>query len=125
MPWKTQWELNSLGNLARNIIDVRIKNSAFSIVRVLTSLALKITILVGKLVVGRLKSHAGSLINLAKHPAATVQVLGAEEVLCRVVKLSLALQNGQLVDQSNAKLEVKCRVSSLLAELMHLVSLLA
>jgi hypothetical protein len=73
----------------------------------------------------RLTSHAGSLINLAKHPASTVQVLGAEEALFRVVKLSLALQNGQLIDQSNAKLEVKCRVSLLLAELMHLMSLLA
>jgi hypothetical protein len=88
-------------------------------------LAPKITILVGKLVGGRLTSLAGSLIKLAEHPAATVQVLAVEEALCRVVKLSLALQNGQLVDQSNAKLEVKCRVSSLLAELMHSVSLLA
>jgi hypothetical protein len=59
------------------------------------------------------------------HPAPTVQVLGAEEVLFRVVKLSAALQNGQLIDQSNAKLEVICRASSLFAELMHLVSLLA
>ena len=91
----------------------------------MTIFALKITILVGKLVGGRLTSHAGSLNNLAKHPASTGQVLGAEEALCRVVKLSLALQNGQLIDQSNAKLEVKCRVSSLLAELMHLASLLA
>jgi snoRNA binding domain, fibrillarin len=90
----------------------------------LTSLALKITILVGKLVGGRLTSHAGS-INLAKQPAATVRVLGVEEALFRVVELSAALQNGQLIDQSNAKLEVECRVSLLLAELMHLVSLLA
>jgi nucleolar protein 58 len=88
-------------------------------------LALKITILVGKLVGGRLTSHVGSSINLAKHPAATVRVLGVEEALFRVVKLSLALQNGQLIGQSKAKLEVKSRVSSLLAELMHLVSLLA
>jgi hypothetical protein len=75
--------------------------------------------------VAGLKSHPGSLINLAKHPASTVQVLAAEEALFRVVKLSLALQNGQLIDQSNAKLEVKCRVSSMLAELMHLVNFLA
>ena len=78
-----------------------------------------------RVVGGRPTSHAGSLINLAKHPASTVQVLGAEEALFRVVKLSLALQNGQLIDQRNAILEVNCRVSSLLAELMHLVSLLA
>jgi hypothetical protein len=77
------------------------------------------------LVGGRLRSHAGSLINLGKHPASTVQVLGAEEALFRVVKLSLALENGQLIGQSKTKLEVKRRVCSLLAELMHLVSLLA
>ena len=88
-------------------------------------MALKITNLVGKLVGGRLTSHAGTLIKLAKHPASTVQVLGAAEALFRVLKLSLALQNGQIIDQSKAKLEVNCRVSSLLAELMHLVSLLA
>ena len=62
------------------------------------------------------------MLVLAKHPASTVQVLGTEEALFRVVKLSAALQNGQLIDQSNAKLEVKCRASSLIAELMHLVS---
>ena len=78
-----------------------------------------------RVVGGRLTSQAGSLISLAKHPASTVQVLGADEALFRVVKLSFALQSGQLIDQSNAKLEVECRVSSLLAELMHLVSLLA
>jgi len=69
--------------------------------------------------------HHSSLISLAKYPASTVQVLSAEEAPFRVVKLSLALQNGQLIDQSNAKLEVNCRISSLFAELMHLVSLLA
>lgn len=37
----------------------------------------------------RLISHAGSLTNLAKYPASTVQILGAEKALfryrCRVV----------------------------------------
>jgi RNA processing factor Prp31 len=43
------------------------KNKEFSFLnRTLTIFALKITILVGKLVGGRLTSHAGSLINLAK-----------------------------------------------------------
>merc|ERR550519_1462196 len=32
----------------------------------------------GELVGARLISHAGSLMNLAKHPASTVQILGAE-----------------------------------------------
>jgi len=33
----------------------------------------------------RLISHAGSLINLAKQPASTVQILGAEKALFRCV----------------------------------------
>ena len=32
----------------------------------------------------RLISHAGSLLNLAKHPASTVQILGAEKALFKV-----------------------------------------
>ncbi len=32
----------------------------------------------------RLISHAGSLMNLAKHPASTVQILGAEKALFKV-----------------------------------------
>merc|ERR1711959_200078 len=31
-------------------------------------------------------SHAGSLMNLAKHPASTVQILGAEKALFRALK---------------------------------------
>ena len=39
---------------------------------------------VGELVGARLISHAGSLMNLAKHPASTVQILGAEKALFKV-----------------------------------------
>jgi hypothetical protein len=35
----------------------------------------------------RLISHAGSLMNLAKHPASTVQILGAEKALFKVTYL--------------------------------------
>ncbi|KAF8121339.1 hypothetical protein EV363DRAFT_947309 [Boletus edulis] len=42
--------------------------------------------LVGDLVGARLISHAGSLLNLAKHPASTVQILGAEKALFRALK---------------------------------------
>ena len=45
-----------------------------------------LTVLVGELVGARLISHAGSLINLAKHPASTVQILGAEKALFRALK---------------------------------------
>ena len=42
--------------------------------------------LVGDQVSARLISHAGSLTNLAKYPASTVQILGAEKALFRALK---------------------------------------
>jgi RNA processing factor Prp31 len=42
--------------------------------------------LIGELVGARLISHAGSLTNLAKYPASTVQILGAEKALFRALK---------------------------------------
>merc|ERR1719284_1378132 len=42
--------------------------------------------LVGDTVAARLISHAGSLTNLAKYPASTVQILGAEKALFRALK---------------------------------------
>ena len=41
--------------------------------------------LIGEVVGARLISHAGSLTNLAKYPASTVQILGAEKALFRQV----------------------------------------
>ena len=41
--------------------------------------------LIGELVAARLISHAGSLTNLAKYPASTIQILGAEKALFRCV----------------------------------------
>jgi len=42
--------------------------------------------LIGDLVGARLIAHAGSLTNLAKYPASTVQILGAEKALFRALK---------------------------------------
>ena len=39
--------------------------------------------LIGDQVAARLISHAGSLTNLAKYPASTIQILGAEKALFR------------------------------------------
>ena len=39
------------------------------------AIAPNLTVLVGELVGDRLIVHAGSLMNLAKHPASTVQIL--------------------------------------------------
>lgn len=52
----------------------------------MNSVAPNLTSLVGILVGARLISHAGSLTNLAKFPASTVQILGAEKALFRALK---------------------------------------
>ena len=47
------------------------------------AIAPNLSVLVGELVGARLIAHAGSLINLAKQPASTVQILGtANSILC-------------------------------------------
>ncbi|KAK9909240.1 hypothetical protein WJX75_009327 [Coccomyxa subellipsoidea] len=50
------------------------------------AIAPNLTVLVGELVGARLIAHAGSLVNLAKAPASTVQILGAEKALFRALK---------------------------------------
>jgi len=52
----------------------------------MTAIAPNLSTLVGELVGARLISHAGSLLSLAKHPASTVQILGAEKALFRALK---------------------------------------
>jgi len=52
----------------------------------MNAIAPNLTVLTGELVGARLISHAGSLLNLAKQPASTVQILGAEKALFRALK---------------------------------------
>lgn len=49
-------------------------------------IAPNLSALIGEQVGARLISHAGSLTNLAKYPASTVQILGAEKALFRALK---------------------------------------
>jgi nucleolar protein 58 len=46
----------------------------------MNTIAPNLTALVGELVGARLIAHGGSLMNLAKQPGSTVQILGAEKV---------------------------------------------
>ncbi|XP_026283058.1 nucleolar protein 58 isoform X1 [Frankliniella occidentalis] len=50
------------------------------------AVAPNLTVLLGELVGARLISHSGSLVNLAKAPASTLQILGAEKALFRALK---------------------------------------
>jgi nucleolar protein 56 len=49
-------------------------------------IAPNLSTLIGEIVGARLICHAGSLINLAKYPASTIQILGAEKALFRALK---------------------------------------
>merc|ERR1711973_484728 len=79
------------------------------------AIAPNLTILVGELVGARLISHAGSLMNLAKHPASTVQILGAEKALFKALKTKHdtpkygLIYHAQLVGQARAKVESRIR----------------
>jgi nucleolar protein 58 len=65
--------------------------------------------LVGELVGARLIAHAGTLMNLAKAPASTVQILGAEKALFRALKTKHAtpkyglLFHASLIGQASPK----------------------
>ncbi|CEF70244.1 FI04781p [Strongyloides ratti] len=52
----------------------------------MSSCAPSLSALIGEQVGARLISHAGSLTNLAKYPASTIQILGAEKALFRALK---------------------------------------
>lgn len=90
------------------------------------AIAPNLTILVGDLVGARLIAHAGSLINLAKHPASTIQILGAEKALFRALKSRNAtpkyglLYHAQLVSQTSVK--NKGKMSRMLAAKAALAS---
>ncbi|CAJ0834816.1 9767_t:CDS:2 [Entrophospora sp. SA101] len=68
-----------------------------------------LTTLVGELIGAKLISHAGGLTNLAKLPASTVQILGAEKAFFRAVKAKKStpkygiLYHASLVGQASAK----------------------
>ncbi|CAJ0604581.1 unnamed protein product [Cylicocyclus nassatus] len=79
----------------------------------MTALAPNLTCLLGELVGARLISHAGSLVSLAKAPASTVQILGAEKALFRALKTKKdtpkygLIYHAQLITQAPAKLKGK------------------
>ena len=85
----------------------------------MNAIAPNLTILVGELVGARLISHAGSLMNLAKQPASTVQILGAEKALFRALKTKHAtpkyglIYHASLIGQAQPK--HKGKISRVLA----------
>lgn len=79
----------------------------------MNAVAPNLTLMVGELVGAKLIAHAGSLINLAKYPASTIQILGAEKALFRAMKTKHntpkygLIYQASLVGQCPAKIKGK------------------
>lgn len=84
----TTEDLENIKALAEQVVgftEYRAQLSSYLSAR-MTAIAPNLTTLVGDLVGARLIAHAGSVMNLAKSPASTIQILGAEKALFRALK---------------------------------------
>ncbi|KAK6512675.1 Nucleolar protein 58 [Arthrobotrys conoides] len=84
----TKEDLDNINSLAEEVIgfsEYRTELATYLSNR-MQAIAPNLTALVGDLVGARLIAHAGSLMNLAKSPASTIQILGAEKALFRALK---------------------------------------
>lgn len=92
----------------------------------MAAVAPNLTVLIGELVAAKLISHSGSLMNLAKQPASTIQILGAEKALFRALKTKKntpkygLIYNASIVGQ--AKNQLKGKISRTLANKCALCS---
>ena len=84
----TSEDLDNIQALAGQVISFTEYRSQLStyLSNRMSAIAPNLTALVGDLVGARLIAHAGSLMNLAKSPASTIQILGAEKALFRALK---------------------------------------
>lgn len=96
------------------------------LVNKMNACAPNLSALIGEQVGARLISHAGSLTNLAKYPASTVQILGAEKALFRALKTKGNTPKYGLIFHSTfigrAKPKNKGRISRYLANKCSLAS---
>ncbi|GAB7338188.1 hypothetical protein MBLNU457_4533t1 [Dothideomycetes sp. NU457] len=84
----TDEDLDNIQALAEQVVgftDYRQQLSSYLTSR-MQAIAPNLTALVGELVGARLIAHSGSLMNLAKSPASTIQIIGAEKALFRALK---------------------------------------
>ncbi|EXJ87746.1 nucleolar protein 58 [Capronia coronata CBS 617.96] len=84
----TEEDLENIQSLADQVVqftEYRTQLASYLSAR-MRAIAPNLTTLVGELVGARLIAHAGSLMNLSKSPASTIQILGAEKALFRALK---------------------------------------
>ncbi|KAJ3208970.1 snoRNP complex protein nop56 [Entophlyctis luteolus] len=77
--------IESFADRVISLTEYRARLHAY-LVSKMSLVAPNLSALIGEMVGARLISHAGSLTNLCKYPASTVQILGAEKALFRALK---------------------------------------
>jgi len=122
----TEEDLVHIQELAERVIELT--NYRISLADYLSqrmqAISPNLTFMVGELVGARLISHAGSLMNLAKHPSSTVQILGAEKALFRALKTKQStpkyglIYHASVVGQSQP--QYKGKISRVLAAKLSL-----
>ncbi|KAE8184930.1 hypothetical protein A4X06_0g8430 [Tilletia controversa] len=108
-------DLAHILSLSDQVIGISLYRSQLSayLQNRMAAIAPNLTALIGELVGARLISHAGSLMNLAKQPASTIQILGAEKALFRALKTKHdtpkygLIYHSSLVGQAPQKLKGK------------------
>ncbi|XP_038604951.1 nucleolar protein 58 [Tachyglossus aculeatus] len=114
-------DISNILHLCNQVIEIsEYRNQLYDyLTNRMMAIAPNLTVMVGELVGARLVAHAGSLLNLAKHPASTVQILGAEKALFRALKTRRdtpkygLIYHASLVGQSTPK--NKGKISRMLA----------
>ncbi|ODV68785.1 nucleolar protein 58 [Hyphopichia burtonii NRRL Y-1933] len=107
----TDIDLENIKALAEQIVDFAAYREQLSnyLSSRMKAIAPNLTSLVGELVGARLIAHSGSLTSLAKAPASTIQILGAEKALFRALKTKHdtpkygLLYHASLVGQASGK----------------------
>jgi len=84
----SEFDLVNIEKFADRVVQLGIYRTQLHsyLLKKMGDVAPNLSALIGEQVAARLISHAGSLTNLAKYPASTVQILGAEKALFRALK---------------------------------------
>jgi len=83
-----EMDMHNIDHFAGEVVKLASMRSTLSeyLKKKMDLVAPNLCALIGEMIGARLISHAGSLTNLAKYPASTVQILGAEKALFRALK---------------------------------------
>merc|ERR1712151_1188231 len=121
-------DMTNIGHFASEVISLsNMRKTLHEYLKAKMDLvAPNLTMLIGEIIGARLISHAGSLTNLAKYPASTVQILGAEKALFRALKTKGNTPKYGLIYHSSfigrAGMKNKGRISRFLANKTSMAS---